>query len=38
MNGRREDEDKVIYVLEMVQEYLTIADVGRLMHVKATTV
>lgn len=38
MSGRGGEEERVIYVLQMVQDYLTIADVGKLMHVKVTTV
>ena len=38
MSGRGGEEEKVIYVLQMAQDYLTIADVGKLMHVKVTTV
>jgi hypothetical protein len=38
MSGRGGEEERVIYVLQMAQDYLTIADVGKLMHVKVTTV
>ena len=38
MSGRGDHEERAIYVLQMVEDYLTIADVGKLMHVKATTV